>query len=140
MQRRSLTLAGAVVVDVAALHAHIAAAVHIHRAVAALVDITVFYGEIVAAVGPDAENAAAVKPAGVHRRAVAAFKAQHAAHAPAGLGGVPGGERFDRHVLAIGKLDDIGITRHGGDVVLPMPAPRMVRFCTPRISSSAPSS
>ena len=116
-----LACAGAVVVDVAVLHRHIAAGADGHRAVAAFVNLGGFDRDTVAFPCLNADGAAAVEAAVFNAHVVRHFKKQNAAHAPAGFCRVPGGEIFKRHVPAIADFQDVRVPRDGGQNGTPLP-------------------
>ena len=111
----ALTRADAVAVDLAVLHAHIAALVDRDGVVAALVDAAGADEEIDAVQSPDADDAAAVEAAIVQRGPGAVFQTQYAARAEAGLSRVARGQAGEGQILTADEAQDVGIARLGGD-------------------------
>ena len=114
-----LTFTGPVGIHVAVLHAHVAAAVDRHGAVAALIDFRSSYAEIGTILCPDADDTAAVQTAGIDGDRGTAVKIKNTACAETGFLCMPGGQTGHFNVPASAEGDDICITRICADYGFP---------------------
>ena len=112
VQSRAVDVVNAAVIEEDAVHIP-----HVNPALTAVIDLTAVDHKGVAVAGVDAENAAAVQPAGGNLHGGAVLEAEHAARTCTGFYGVAGCEVQKIDIITVLEAQYVGISRCGGDGV-----------------------